>query len=167
MFLGESACSGVLSDDETEGCSALLYCYTLMACGHSSTVVYLSFFPLSALNLLGHHADRTATPVSIALGLLFPTLLWVQIQFHLDFPISHQEKQKDSLLSPIKEAALEEAAPLLGNGPLTAFGHCLVMRAERWKGGSNQNARTRWTVSDTFSPLAPVKGTGFQQGHFL
>lgn len=66
-----------------------------MACGHSSTVVYLSFFALSALNLQVHHADRTATPVSIALGLLFPTLLWVQIRFPkliFSFPIKKSKK---------------------------------------------------------------------------
>lgn len=125
---------------------------------------YLSGF---ALTLLAHHPDRTAAP-----GLFIPSqaLLCIQTQFPnmiSPFPIFTGRKKKLLCFLLWWRLHLMKQLCYYGNGLLTAFGHFLIMRAGRGKREAIKIHAPDGLFQRHFSPQAPVKGTGFQQAHFL
>lgn len=66
------------------------------------------------------------------------------------------------------EAALDEASPLLGEWTVNSIWAFLSNEGSEMEGGEVIKTHVPDGLFQThFSPLAPVKGIGFQQGHFL
>lgn len=62
------------------------------------------------------------------------------------------------------EAALEEAAPLLGEWAVNSTWAFLSNEGSEMEGGSNQKARTRWAISNTFFSLSTCEGHWLSAG---